>query len=165
MSIKLQLDSDLVPLPENDTEESYAPYFDAEYRGSAILAGVFWVCMSIYSPIVVALIRKLLPSDSDALTSGTKNARRILVIGNGILFGITTTSWLLAYLDSQIMQEIYLHATTWSLPTAWTILLASLIEFIRGGKQKVSGKSECQTVSSRWMEYEISGHSNTWHGA
>ena len=149
MSIKLQLDSNMLPLPENDTEESYAPYFDAEYRGSAILAGVFWVCMSIYSPIVVALIRKLLPSDSYALSSGTKNARRILVIGNGILFGITTTSWLLAYLHSQIMQEIYLQATTWSLPIAWTILLTSLIEFIRGGKQKVIDKSECQTVSSK----------------
>ena len=133
MSIKLQLDSDLVPLPENDTEESYAPYFDSEYRDSAILAGVFWVVMSIYPAFVVALIRKLLPSDHYALTSGTKNARHILMIGNGILFGITTTSWLLAYLHSQIMQEIYLQATTWSLPTAWTILLASLIEFIRGG--------------------------------
>ena len=111
--------------------------------------------MSIYSFFVVALLRKLLPSDSYALSSGTKNARRILVIGNGILFGITTTSWLLAYLHSQIMQEIYLQATTWSLPTAWTILLASLIEFIRGGKQKVSNRTECQTVTSRWMEYEF----------
>lgn len=124
MSIKLQLDSDLVPL---DTEESYTQYFDSEYRGAAITAGVLWVFMSIYPAIVVASIRKRLPSDSDALTSGTKNARNILVIGNGILFGLTTTIWLLAYLHSKIMQKIYLHAMTWSLPIAWGILLSSLV--------------------------------------
>ena len=66
MSIKLQLDSDMVPLPEDDTGESYTPYFDAEYRDSAILAGVFWVIMSIYPAFVVALIRKQLPSDDYA---------------------------------------------------------------------------------------------------
>ena len=59
------------------------------------------------------------------------------MIGNGTLFGLLTAFWLLAYIHTQIMQNIYKHAITWSIPVAWILLTSSLVEFIRGGKQKI----------------------------
>ena len=136
MSIRLQLDSDLLPTPNTpDLEENQGPYFDSDYLFSTITAGALWILMSVYSPIVVAVIKKQLSNDSTIVTSGTKNARNILMFGNGTLFALLTTFWLLAYIHTEIMQTIYLHAITWGVPISWAILLASLVEFILGGKQ------------------------------
>ena len=101
--------------------------------------GFFWVFMSLYSVIVVNTLKAVLKSDT--LTSGTKNARNILMIGNGTLFGLLTAFWLLAYIHKQLMQNLYKHAVTWGNPIAWALLLSSLVEFIRGGKQIIGGSN------------------------
>ena len=123
--------------------------------------------MAFYPAIVVASIRKLIPNDSYEATSGTKNARNILVIGYGILFGLVAISWLLAYFHSQILQQIYHHASIWSLPVAWTLLASSLIEFIRGGLQNVNSDKDVnadeECTESR--EFELTHTNLTWHEA
>ena len=107
-------------------------YFDDKYRGSTITAGLLWIFMSIYSVIVVRILKAVLEDDTQ--TSGTNYAMNILMIGNGALFGLLTAFWLLAYIHRQIWQKLYKHAVTWGMVLAWAILFSSLIAFILGGK-------------------------------
>ena len=80
------------------------------------------------------------------------------MIGNGTLFGLQTAFWLLAYIQRTVLQKIYKHTTTWSMPIAWGILLSSLVEFIRGGTQgDISKELQLKSAyaSTRDKEYMV----------